>query len=399
MKDVFPLQIRDLEDRLQRHDEVSALNLKFRRSLRSRFIASQKTRAHKLVDIILGLICIFGCVYNEYQITSTYLDYEVIAESWFYSAESIIPPLFTFCAVLKNKNDSKMNFSTRSSDLFENTYSFAETFNQVGVHIQPKGIKPVKDVLTFERTHVTSYLYNQHLCHAINISLFEGNYINYTSSYLKSPAQPFMLYIKSNISLCVQDRTCEIFLNQYQSPHLTYLGTSVKTGEYAYIHYRKEELYLQPSPYVTRCRDYKGEGSISQEDCYDSCLKKEYFDKHHFVHMISHIIRGENITFGSFTDVDIKSFCDRSCKQIACELHSYSVVAVSAKYLPGESLILFNFPSSSKLKVNYLPRINFWDFVTLFGSVFGLWFGFSTFGVIDQFLFIIFQKSRVDGCG
>lgn len=281
------------------------------------------------------------------------------------------------------------NISQTSSNFFQSAISFSESFKEIGVHIQSRGLEPVKDILQFERNNVITYMQYYHICFAFNVTIYEGISLNFTNSYRKTQIDP-MLYMSMNLSNCALDNTCHVFITHFSSLHLDRLGSPFRAGTYTIVGYIIEELHLQPFPYVTECRDYKLEGLISQEDCSDLCFKKKYLEKYNLVQSESYVMRHENVSFKKMSDPIILSFCEKSCSQVACELHQFTISADAAKSLRNSSTVLFNFPYR-KILVNYLPKVPFWDFMTLFGSVFGLWFGVSTFGLIDQFLVFSFR--------
>ena len=45
-----------------------------------------------------------------------------------------------------------------------------------------------------------------------------------------------------------------------------------------------------------------------------------------------------------------------------------------------------DFPSHGELRVAYKPKTTMVEYLTMFGSVFGFWFGLSVFGLIGEVL-------------
>lgn len=336
-------------------------------------------------------MCVGGCFYNAFQITSAFLAYDVLAESWFYSKDTLTPPLFTFCVRHTDKYDQNSNNSHSSVEFFKHSSTFLETFVRVAINIPNERLKVLADILAFEKSNVITYAQYYHMCFAVNLTIFNGSALHFSTSYRKSQTQP-LIFLVTNLTDCSEDNYCAVYLNDYRSMHVDLLGNGVKIGYYTVVEYVKEELYLQKPPYVTACRDYRAEGFGSQDDCTDSCLKTQYIAAYDEVHAEAIIMSYENISFRKMSDQRILKLCENSCSQVACELHTFLVTAVSGKSLTNTSRIMLSFPLR-KLTVYYIPKIQFWDFLTLFGSVFGFWFGVSAFGLIDQFLLCLTQMN------
>lgn len=63
------------------------------------------------------------------------------------------------------------------------------------------------------------------------------------------------------------------------------------------VEYKFQELHLQPYPYVTNCRDYRSQGLVSREFCFQSCIKNSSLKGFGKVPMQSYIRPNENVTF------------------------------------------------------------------------------------------------------
>src|SRR5207302_1397925 len=74
--------------------------------------------------------------------------------------------------------------------------------------------------------------------------------------------------------------------------------------------------------------------------------------------------------------------CELKCDKANCHLEHYQVTSSSTPSNTSELYI--SFPNEPDVKVNYVPKMDFWEYVTLLSSVFGLWFGLSAFGFIDK---------------
>lgn len=334
---------------------------------------------------------------NAYEITSSYLAYGVAAETWFFSSETISPPLLTICIedVFRDPKLIAKNFST-SVDFFNGTFRFDEIITKVEIHQQPYGQIPA-DPKTFARNHVRSSILHGKICYTINITFYNNTETRYSFAYLKSISQKTIMKFVFNTSACLTSpSSCEVQINHPQSNDLEFLGEDFKGGFYTIVDYTKTDLFLMPRPYVTQCRNYSGEGLVSQETCFARCLKAQCLKEYNALPARVPIYENENYTFlKDRTNETFNVQCQQKCSDIACEVHQIEYSVSSQRNIDGfgkVAQLFLSMPKRVRLKVIYIPKIDFWAFVTMFGSVFGLWFGFSALSLAEHFLQIRFPS-------
>lgn len=344
-----------------------------------------------VLKTIFALACTFGCSYNAFQITSSYLAYDVIAESWFFSTDVITPPLINLC-IMKNYKDGSnrtKKFNT-SREFFEGSLNFSAMTKKVVV--TQRGHEslriPENDIPRFEKHNVISYTAYEYSCYAINLTIYNGTQLAYTSAYIKSLDDRSLIAFAINATSCHREDFCQLMISNYRSVHTLSIYARIKGGHHKFVEYIEQQLFLKPKPYATKCRDYQRQGFESQEDCIVKCLKAKCLKEFGGVTSRLNIFSHENYKFvNKIIRDDMQSDCETLCFEIACELDAFTVSVVTNAYGNGfNTYITVSLPLAHKIKVNYLPKVEFWDFLTLFGSVFGLWFGLSTFGLIEYCL-------------
>lgn len=357
--------------------------------------ACAKPRKCLITKNIFVVFCAVGCLYNAYQIVSSYLAYGVTAEAWFFSQEPVTPPMLTLCTTEDYRDGYQTNkFFNTSEEFFQANYNFSEKVHGIRVNQIPHGVQDISDSQNFERDYVVTYSTFHWICYAINLTVYNGTLLKYPLSYIKSMNTRGMISFVFNSSVCFNGNSlCELQLTSYNSYRIEARGIIVKGGVYNFIDYQEQQFRLLPEPYATKCRDYRTEGLESLEDCIAKCLKAKYLRQYGVVPLQSNVFKSENVSWSKnhqYPSNEETRICEYKCSQISCELDEFRVSVertLSWEALPANcSKITLGMPVGNRLRVNYVPKIDFWDFLTLFGSVFGFWFGFSAFGLIDVVL-------------
>lgn len=386
-------QIRELKQIVQKERNINA-------SYRLRFEShigktNAKRREGPLIKNIFVICCVIGCSYNAYQIVSSYLAYGVTAEAWFFSQEPVTPPMLTLCISEDYREGSGgYKFFNTSQEFFEANYNFSEKVYGIRVNQNPYGVQDILDSQQFEKDYVVTYTTFHWICYAINLTVYNGTLLKYPLSYIKSLNSRGMITFVLNSSVCFKGNSlCEFQVTSHKSYRLEARGTIVKGGLSNFIDYQEQQFRLLPKPYVTNCRDYQKEGLESLEDCIAKCLRARYLMQYGVVTLSSTVFKNENVSWSqkrAYPSNAETQICESKCSQIGCELDQFMVQVertLSWEALPANcSKITLGMPVGNRLRVNYIAKIDFWDFLTLFGSVFGFWFGFSAFGLIDVVL-------------
>lgn len=378
-----------------RQEQINEVNKSIHRSLLRRIplnnekISSESiTLPKKLIKFVFTMLCAFCCVYNAYQIVSNYLEYPVAAEVWFYSTKPVTPPMVTFCVRDNYREPCEENCYNSSRLFFEKTYNFSEIVKSIHVHQEPIGKVPFNDTKYFDANEVITFGIYDKVCYAIDITEHNNTNITYSINYVKSLTSPDMLMILFNCSACSRPgRACEVLIATPGSLYVQPIGKQAMAGQANLFTYKHLELHLMPPPYATKCRDYAPTQDLTQEDCFTRCVKQRSLKELGYVTPKAPIfIKDEYaVKFDAVPD-KIMDSCKNLCSEIACEIHQYTVDVERAVFSSNDTFVIINIPMDGKILANYKEKINIWDFFTLFGSVFGFWFGVSAIGILDPLM-------------
>lgn len=249
------------------------------------------------VKVLCVILCTAGCLYNAYQITSSYLAYGVAAEAWFYSTEPLIPPVMTLC-MQHNYRDGFKNpegYNT-SSQFFAQRNGFADFVTEILITTNPTGRSPISDISHFANNYVSTFAMHGWICYKINITFYNDTQLTYPMSFAKTLSYKAMIKTELNTN-CHSSDVCEVQLAESHNFHQEGIGVILRGGADNYIYYTHQELRLLQAPYVTRCRDYLQEGFSGQEDCFYKCLSTKVFKEFGRVSWRTMVLNTENITF------------------------------------------------------------------------------------------------------
>lgn len=128
-----------------------------------------------------------------------------------------------------------------------------------------------------------------------------------------------------------------------------------------------------PYPYSTNCHNYIASGLKSQEDCFLNCTKSMDIATSGPLAFVPVMKREHYNLSREFYGHNPQS-CEDKCSKVVCVSEQYTaVVAYSGStYLPSVAEVRLNFPETADLNVTYKPLTTFWDFVTLFSSIFSV---------------------------
>ena len=156
------------------------------------------------------------------------------------------------------------------------------------------------------------------------------------------------------------------------------------------IGFQRVQFNLLKSPYATNCSDYREIGYPSQFSCLTQCILAkairngtglpigipyEKADDYRF--NVRH--RLHDLQLDAYEDIE----CNRKCANVACHIVYYETKIMSRVNVRNQTGISLYLPSKPPLFVNYKPLLEMTEFLTLLGSVLGLWFGISAFSLVD----------------
>lgn len=337
-----------------------------------------------LGKLIIVIPCVLGSLYQAYQITEVYLKYDVIAESLFYPAEAIVAPMVTICCSDSFKQKCKDDCLRNSTTLFDAIYPFEQAARVIGF------FKPGEDYESigmsmeyFTRHFVTTYTINNMACYAID---FASNFTtNYTFMDARADPASVILQIYLNGETC---KGCHGYVTRVGNLNVkSFTGKPLEQNRHVKLSYQKQELNLLPKPYTTKCYDYSKIGVYSQEECIAK-FEKIYTQKTNMTNLKAFVPvkKGEDVMI-SYGDTKPFSWSRSQCMKAPCRLEQFYVYdSFKSEEYGNDTVISLMFPENGELTVNYKPKITLWEFLTLFGSVFGLWFGVTGLAISNLFL-------------
>ena len=175
------------------------------------------------------------------------------------------------------------------------------------------------------------------------------------------------------------------YLNTYRQYTLTY---SVKS------------FRLLPSPYSTDCFDYShSKEYMSRKDCIRKCRINESVDKCGGVYVETDVIEGDiNVDFlnnenNCFQDLGLDKFCLKKCPRYDCFKQHIEAIVLEMSNLTELGLInkfKMVIPFEPRTVYEHKPSTEVIEFLCNWGSIVGLWFGFSILSMLLQAKRIIF---------
>lgn len=321
------------------------------------------------------LPCLLGCLHHAGQITEVYLNYEVTSEALFYPGDVIVAPMVTICVNNNHKYSCNDECFRNSSLYFASMRTFENTVQMWG-RWEPGDKFGVYNMSTkdFARRYVTTFRVHNMACYAIDITHgFEKNY-TFMDARLNEQSVITQMYVHA--VACNKSNNCRVFVTRFGNLNLkVQIGMPLDNGYFVALHYQKQELNLLPPPYTTKCFDYEQYGIHSQEECIAS-FERVLYKNSNFSELPSFVPvkSDENVLIADESGF-ASNWSRKQCERTPCRLEQFTVYETVKRIKKNIALISLMFPENGELVVNYKPQTGFWEFLTLFGSVFGLWLG------------------------
>lgn len=387
---VAETRIRNLETSLTilRHEygqQVRKLNHKVKK-LESRDSILPIRRSY-VENLAIILPCLFGCLYQAFQITDVYLKYDVTAESLFYPGDVIIAPMVTFCIKDNFKtNCSKTDCQLTSTQFFNAIYPFENITYVVGLWLPSKNYIGGYGLSMADYSHhfVTTYIINGRICYAINFARYLPR--NYTFMDTRLNPTSVALHFRVKAEVCSDSTKCNVYVTSVGNYNIkSHTGKPLISDTLVQLNYQKQELNLLPPPYTTKCFDYSKLGIHSQDDCIAKSLRLQARNTNESLQSFVPVMRNENVGI-SPEQFGTSNWNSTKCTRSPCRLEQFYVSdsSVMGKF-KNDALVTLMFPENGELIVNYKPKVTLWEFLTLFGSVFSLWLGCSGLGFVKLF--------------
>lgn len=372
------------------------------------------------------------CSYQAYSITEVYLKHDVIAEALFFPTDPIKPPMVTLCV----KREQNTSLLLDSRDVFAANVNFSQIVPDFRFKHPELGYVYVKKK-TIPKIKFTTFMLMNQMCYAIDLDkiaiYFNRTYV-YTFIEARAASHQILFRIELHSKFCETTSSCTATLGEPGNFAIKEVGgIPIEPNSSVTIFYEKQELSLMPPPYTTDCFDYSLVGAKNQDDCILKCIKRESLTiknlAEEYLNVKVENSRHHNITYDESNDtqtvnsnsknqstvpnyvpvfrrehyrIDMTNplelfprlkICKKQCSRVPCKLTQFTTTSIRTKFSkPLLSELTVKLPQNGELKVFYKPKVTMVEYVTLFGSVFSLWFGISAFQLVNQFTNLVYKK-------
>ena len=354
----------------------------------------------KMQHLLWSLVCIAGYVFQAYHITDLYLKYEINAEYLNYPMDLIQIPSLAVCFDKPFKHDCSRidcsRFLETSRSFFDNVHEMDYFFTGI-VIMRPDGKREI-----FHKFNIKDYLekvttlikLNSWLCLHMKPLMYINE--NYTGATLRKVSFPlvFSLGLESPYdSWNVEEMP--MFIGQGQGANT--LLPQLKQGNVSVVSYERKELNLLEHPFRTDCRHYRQE---TQYMCLVECIIETSLKNGGMIPSGTAYSKIDDNRFNT-SDVDMSQLqfgvidspiCEKKCNQLSCQIISYEPKVTAYVNVAGQTGLAIQLPSRPGIIINYKPKLDLTEYLTLIGSGIGLWFGLSAFSLIDMVDFVSGKK-------
>ncbi|KAI1295462.1 hypothetical protein HDE_05612 [Halotydeus destructor] len=326
-----------------------------------------------------------GCIAHSLDITGMYLRYDMKAEYRLVPRDQISTPAITLCFRLPFREKFPRNscpYLGTSRIFRENALSYTHIIDHMTV-LFPTGM-----FLTYENNFLevlfnattTAYRYNDKICYNMAISKLAKN-LSYNRTLFEHFVLPVIVKIKLDSNHSIRTETYLNADNEYVSGIDGMFSGFEENTDNTYS-YKKLTLNLMAAPYKTKCRKYSLDNIGSQDECYKSCKIR------HFIKEKNRIPK--NVPYSEISDIkyiamteDISNtdkmvpVCHQQCLQPDCNIIIFSHVLMQSISVSSGRILSIALSSEPELDITYIENTSLIEFITLMGSIFGLWLGLS----------------------
>ena len=253
---------------------------------------------------------------------------------------------------------------------------------------------------------ITTYLRDVYICFALDIREEFILGLNYN----KLMRQEFMSFLLNTVAIdsSVMVRSNRFFYmlgirgSPIESGFTRKLTYSIRERGHRGYTYQENVENLLPPPFDTKCRNYSSHGFRGQEDCYETCVREKslnltgkllpslIFHANETEQVIPFIdvLMQNSVTNGMPLRDDIVDFCENSCRDRSCRIHSFvpkEIFYVTRE--PESNFKVSNFIRNTPLTVaTCMQHFTMIQFLTDVASSLGFWIGFSAVGSLDKIM-------------
>ena len=333
-------------------------------------------------------ICTIGFLITTYQITDLYLQWEIYADYVNYPSEDIYTPALTLCFdALRLPNYGPCPNSTcleTTESFFANLIPFENLISIISI-VNEKGevfkYDTVESFANFLNRTTLLYKFNRYACFHIDF-INHINQTHYKRAYVETAELPmlFTIQLKRNLKALL------VFIGSRDDrPNLVNSIADAKIGLFQTMVWTRTEINLLPPPFKTRCRNYKLEGFANQKECYHRCTIDWAIEHDTKIPTATPRIAVDNHTLETrdplknlnSSRLPYIAHCMNQCRQVACLNELYTSRTVQK--FRGQTMIMLLAPTEPDIVINYRPKLVFAEFMALWSSLVGLWYGLSAF--------------------
>lgn len=377
---------------------------------------NDKSSSTTIFKSIWWILCFAFFLLQSYFMTNQYLKREMNIETIYKTEEVIIPPAITICVSNAYRKPCKGKecypYLTTNRNLFKNSLTFMEIFPVV-VLIAPNGTQYILSTKTglrkFRDVAITRYSLDQGICYHINSSSYFWPDMYKLVDAKKPGFSIAIALVMKDLSLLPKDIESWVIVNR---PDEFYYRISNPLVSFQYgvaklITYTRREIKLLKSPFNSNCRDYKGEGLVTQNWCQSECMLKEVLAKKLPIPMHLPYFKADDnprqINDQTDANIDLTvnlGDCMNTCSQLECNIIEYSSLVIGQTKEPNNITSLgMTLSSEAELLVNYREKMGIAEYLAFIGSFLGTWLGVSAFNLYDGFLalFGIIKSGNSEG--
>ncbi|KAI1278780.1 hypothetical protein HDE_14272 [Halotydeus destructor] len=365
--------------------------------------------------LLLSLCCFAGCALQIWLSAESYFRYEVQSEAYIgypISSRLRMPDMSMCFDIMDVLDKTKMAEKSLCSGLNTSTKALTQCQDE----LIGKEFQEIDDV-TFQKHELIQQMYvylpsgqviiSGGKMSSLNFAL--GIYFKGRSKCLKiatseifgrlEPSYKQMMHLAGRALIFVELRnttlqdaniSMKIYLHSDDTLPFGLTHSALETGmkEYEMVLYAYHAFKLLPSPYSSKCFDYRADKSIklvSQQDCIEKCMLK-----HSGSHTCQAVISTSMLERFYLDDHEVSGFvvknCQRRCFRPDCSAVDYHVASLMRSFLRnGYSFGLSLSPLISELSLT--ADLKLLEVILYVASVSGLYFSFSllsAFKLVEQ---------------
>lgn len=148
-------------------------------------------------------------------------------------------------------------------------------------------------------------------------------------------------------------------------------------------------------PYHTNCFDYTKTAYLTQSNCVDQCVASSSFSSHNFLYSTAARYKPSDIMGrpSAVTYVTILRNCTKRCSRTDCYSEQFITIKKDATIQDNPFLYAI-LPTSLHISTNYIPKLNFCEFILYYLGVVMLWIGLDVLHYYDAIVMFVFPCKK-----